>query len=694
MASQAQTPAQQFTPPANVAQLIEWLTHKHDIGRPAVTEAQMKLNLAFVLGYQWVTWDQRIRAYVRPRIDVSDPNAPVRLTSNKIAPLLERTVAKLTKSAPEPECRPVSDNDNDVSTARVGDRVLSSELNRLKWKPWLQQFMFSPGITGFAYAHVWWDPSDGSKVADEDGDDDALFEGNICLDIVPGFELRVDPAAKTMTAAKWAVRETTMTRESAWERWGVTLQGGGRRSLAMEVMALGNNADARPMGQDWVQVKQFWMVPCRAAPKGLVVTWAENEIIEKKVFPYEHGRLPFVQCNFLPPLEGMREGRTIVTDLIPLQVDYNDALSREATIRRQLTPKLIAAVGSVDPQRITSRVEVIEWLPTGPPPSLEQPNAAWAQQFEIGMNRDDKDMGERAGISDASTGQTASSAPAAGILALQEADDTKLAVTATELAQFIADVGWQILMLAKQYWAEERTVRTWSDEDVLEAYRYLGSDIDDQLDVHVSAESALPKSKSARAQLFLELAARYPQVFQAQDLIRMLDVPGTDFITRTLDADTRKQYREIGQMLQGKTCEVQAFDNHQIHLQVLNNFRKSTDYENLPIEQQAMFDAHAAVHESLVLKQLGIAVPTPQPTQDPAAMQQADRASAGPASGQVGTTSPYLTDPMTGQPGDPMAAASGQAPSTAEIAGIGQAAGQPGRVPGIPVDNQAASMGQ
>lgn len=695
-----------FRPPTDDAQLVPWLEAKRKIGKPVINEANLKLQLAYVLGYQWLNWDSRARAYRRPAANVSDPNAPVRLKSNKIGPAAERLIAKLTKSVPDAEARPISDDDNDVDAAKVGTRILSSEQMRLKWPAFLQKFLFWPVTHGWAYAHVYWDPDDGDEVAtDEEG---SLFLGNSKIEEVAADELSVDPSAMSMDVARWCIRTTIMTREEAWNRWDVTLEGGAHRTLAQEVHSLGAMDQAAP-NEEWVEIHQLWMLPGKAAPQGLVVTWSESTVIEKKPFPYNHGKLPFVQCNWLPGI-GTREGRTWVSDALDLQADYNDALSREATFRRQLSPKFVAAVGQVDPNRITSRVETLLYMPgiTASPPHLEMPNAAWAQQFEMGMNRDAADIGERAGVGDASSGQSASSAPAAAILALQEADDTKLALTATELATFIGEVGWQLLMLARQYWSEERTVRVWSTEDTLSAYRYLGSDIDEQLDIHVSSESALPKSKAARAQLMMELAARYPDLVQPQDLIRMLDVPGVDFLTRSIDIDTKKQWREIGQLLEGDDCQVQPFDNHVIHLSVMNQFRKSVDYEQLDDAGRAIFDAHAAVHEMLVLKQMGMSVPTPNPTYDPNAAAQSQMAGAGPAGpGPGGPPQPgggapspgYLLNPMTGTPPDPLAVASGQAPdmlaqtSIAKRAGIGQAAGQPGRVPGIPVDNQAHSMG-
>lgn len=685
--------AKKFALPTDHDELIGWLEKKRTQGRTSFPLSQMKLNLAYYLGFQWVTWDSRMRTYQRPAIDPNSPTAPVRIAANKIAGIVERVIAKLTKDAPVPETRPVSDNDNDVGAARVGTRILAHECDRMEWRTRLQKFMFLPAIYGYGYRHIWWDPDAGDHVGDDDdakeGENAALFQGEVCMEDVPADQLIVEPSADTMEAATWCIRTSVITTEAAWEKWDVGLEGGAQRSLSSQIYSIGVSDPAKT-NAEWVEIHQLWMKPCKAAPNGVVVTWSGQTIIENKKFPYDHGELPFVQCDLLPGID-RREGRTFVNDLIPLQTDYNDNLSRMATIRRQLVPKYIFAVGQVDPQRITNRVEPMAYMPgvASERPHLEMPNAQWAQQFNEGANRDDVDMGDRAGINEASKGQTAASAPAAGIMALQDADDTKLNISATQLAQFIANQGRQILLLCKQYWDEERVVRVWSDENEIEAYRYSGADIDERLDVHVSTESALPRSKAARVQLIMELQARMPGLLDPQTFMNMLDLPGTDLITKSLDIDTRKQLRENSQLLRGEEPQIKPYDNHVIHIKVINDFRKSIDYENLPIEDQARFDAHAAVHEMLVLKQMGVAVPNPNPMVDPTAQAQAAQATAGPGGGAPppGSAPQNAVQPPPPH-GPPMAPG-----TTRDLAGIG-GAGNPGQIPGMPVDQQAAHMGR
>src|SRR5690606_37349171 len=131
---------------------------------------------------------------------------------------------------------------------------------------------------------------------------------------VPGHELVVDPNAQGpggMRRAKWCVRTKNMTDEAIWEEWGVVPEGAeGSRTISDEVYSLMD--ESYHPGANTKAVHRFWTVPCRAAPRGLVVTWAGKTILEDpKPFPYNHGRLPYIEWDLLPGL-GRREGRTWV----------------------------------------------------------------------------------------------------------------------------------------------------------------------------------------------------------------------------------------------------------------------------------------------------------------------------------------------------------------------------------------------
>ncbi len=605
--------ASKFAVPSGDDKLVSWLEAKRDSGRARMPDLSMKLNLAYLLGHQWITWDRNRQRFERIHVSPNDPNAPIRITVNKIAPTVEHFIARLTKVAPIPECRPVSDEDDDIDAAKVGSRILDHEMTRLDWHAMLIGLYFWVTPLGWSFIHVGWAPNEGEAVGrDDDGD---VHQGEITLEAVPAFQLAVDPNAMCMEEAKWCVRTVSMTQEAVWERWGVEVEGAHpTRSIVDDVYALadGTNDRASKRKVDQVDVHQFWMLPCRAKPEGMVVTWSGQEILEKpKAFPYKHEHLPFVEFDLLPGL-GTREGRTWVTDLLPLQADYNDARSREAHLRRVLTPKIIAPVGSMDPQRISSRVELWSYNPTGNEPRFEVPPNGWMQQYEQGMERTSSEIAERAGQNDRSTAPSGASLSAASVQAIQEQDDTKLAISVKLMARAVSELGWQMLELVRQFWTEERLVRTWSQEGELQVAHFSGADLEHQLDVHLSTESALPKSKAARREL-LDLMWDKRIITDPRLYVRTLDVPGVDFISEQLSVDTKQAQRENQELAVGNHVEVNSFDNHMVHIKEHNDFRKSADYEKMPKTLRAVIDGHVDVHNEFVMGQLRQPTPTGTP---------------------------------------------------------------------------------
>lgn len=677
-----------FLVPTDTEKLIAWLEKRRELGIEKLPVQQMRLNLAYVLGQQHVIWDNNAKILRSPEVRTSDPNAPVRITANKIGGIVERFIARIVKSAPEPETRPVTDDEDDVNAAKAGTRILQSEMTRLEWMDLLIRHYFWVVTAGMAYMQVVWD-SDTGPVLGQVGDE-TVKSGNISIEIVPPDELSVAPDAKDMRSARWCVRTKAMTRETVWEAYGKVPAGAAaKRTIADEVNSASNQVSS---GSDMIAVHQFWMVPCRAAPNGLVVTWSGTTLLEEPTpFPYNHRTLPFIQFDLLPGI-GAREGRTWVNDLINLQADYNDARSREAAIRRTFTPKILASAGSIDPNAITSRVEVISYNPVGDRPAFMIPDSGWMSQYEAAMQRADGEMGDRAGQSDVSSGRSSSaSMPAAAILALQEADDTKMAISFNRMAGSIRQVSWQMLELVRQFWTEERLVHTWSEEGALEVARFSSANVSQQLDIVVSTETGIARSKSAQVQLGMDLWGA-GIITDPGQLLRLVKAPGTSFLAEAWNIDSRQANRENEALLLGEVVEVNTFDNHTAHTVEHDNMRKGDGYTKLKRraaqgDQEAIaiianIDAHQMVHNEMMLPQMGVPSPgSPFMSQEQGSFPNEE----------------YI-DPLTGLPPNPTMVASGAAPSAlansdiARRAGIG-GTGQPGAVPGIDVDQQAASMG-
>ncbi len=597
-----------FTAPTDNDKLIVWCERKRRRGRARMPEYQMKLNLAYLIGQQQLAWDPDRRLFQRPIPRTDDPNAPIRITANKVGGIVEHYISRLTSKAPDAQVRPVGDTDKDIDASKAGTRILQSEIRRLRWDVWVMAHFFWVVTHGWAYGQIMWDPEGGDEMGTVKvgtPDEKTVHTGQVTIDSVPAFELSVDPDAMQMRDAIWAVRTRMMSKEAVWEKYGKIPVGAQPvRSIADEVYAL-TNASSRAAEQrsDTVGVHQLWMLPCRAAPKGLVVTWCGKTVLEGPLdFPYNHKRLPFVQWNLLPGM-GRREGRTWLDDLIPLQADYNDARSREAAIRRTLTPKLVGANGSVDTSRLSSRVEFLGYNPgMGDKPSLMIPDSGWMAQYESSMNRAQSEMSDRAGES----AMMISRASAAAIMALQQINDTKVYVSQRMLTDAIEETSWHILELIKQFWTEERMVSTYSEIGQLEVAHFSGSDIDHQLDIYMNVEMGEQMSKAATMQLGLDLW-KNKVITDPRHLLRLIQVPDASFLADEFNVDARQAQRENELLMQGMVVQIHDFDSHPIHIIEHDNERKSEDFEKIEGMAKAgdpqannvvaAFNAHVDAHK-------------------------------------------------------------------------------------------------
>lgn len=702
-------PAEKFALPKKDADLIKFLNKRWDEGKEfrAAADIQAFWNLAFYRGYQWLYEGDRRSATTLQRlpVDADDPDAPVMLTVNKVGSRVDRAIAEVTSNTPGIECRPVSEEDADMDAARVGTRISAAEDRRQDIETLLPETYSWVVPCGWAYWQLTWNHEDGRYVGDDpdpqlaaEGIRKALHEGNCEAKIRPHFEVVLHPMATDAWDSRWAITQSAMTEEEIYQVYNKFVEKGiGLLVISDELGSLATTKQLRK--QERIAVRQFWLRPGqdRSCPEGMVFTWAGETVLEAaKPWPYKRTtRLPLIQFNYYPP-QGGYFGRTPVSDLIDLQVGYNVARSLEADIASRMLPKAFYQDGSFEPEEVSARFEWVPVLSGAQMPQVESFDAGWMQQHELVMKRADMEMDERMHQPDSARGAAAGTSPAAGTMAQQEAARKPYSIPAKMQARALKRFGWQRLMLIRQYWREERLVRTWSRAGTLSVERFQKADVDRELDTEVRAESILPRSKAAQAQLALQLMQAKTPGFDIRHFVRMIDLPGTDIISEMYDADERHAERENQYLAtRGRKAPappknpeendpafakwvdeisklvpwVTPRDNHPVHIETHRLHMISPEFERYPDKVKALFEAHIQQHEMILGQR-----------------QQAQQAAQA-LPGQGG-----LPAGNNGQAGPP------QIPGIAELAGLqggpGGGMSQPGVPAGVSPDLAAELVGR
>jgi hypothetical protein len=358
----------------------------------------------------------------------------------------------------------------------------------------------------------------------------------------------------------------------------------------------------------------------------------------------------------------------VIKNLIPLQREYNRTRSQIIHAKNLMSkPQMMYAEGSVDPKRITAKAGL--WIPVRPgfqfpTPVPIQAIPSYVIQEIQQLQTDFEDLSGQHQISrgDSAPGVTAATA----IAYLGERDDAYLTTIFNSIEAALEKLARQALSLFVQYVQSERLIKTVGTDGSFDALMLSGADIASGTDIRVESGSALPTSKSARQALITEWMKM--GFISPQDGLRVLEMGMLKQYYNLIKIDENQAQRENLMMKKLAPEQIEQFyaewqagidrgdedkfipgsaeetgtpipmdppavvaahdyDNHAIHIEVHNRFRKSQSFDLLPEEVKAEFQKHIQAHEVAMMQrqmqemQMGMMGPEQQmgePAEDPA----------------------------------------------------------------------------
>jgi hypothetical protein len=226
---------------------------------------------------------------------------------------------------------------------------------------------------------------------------------------------------------------------------------------------------------------------------------------------------------------------------------------------------------------------------------------------------------------------------------LQERDDAYLTTVFSSIEAAVEKVAKQSLALFIQYVQQPRLIKTVGTDGAFDATVLAGADIASGNDIRVESGSALPTSKSARQALITEWMKM--GFISPTDGLRILDMGMLKQYYNLLKIDENHAQRENLVMKRLTAEEIQAFqqdweqgaaagdpgktvpgqvdlngqpiplavpavvqvhdfDNHAVHIEIHNRFRKSQSFETMSDEVKAEFQKHISMHEAALQQKM------------------------------------------------------------------------------------------
>lgn len=642
--------------PKDIEKVIAWTKSQFDNIKSAraATERQWYLNLSFFFGKQNVVYRQGPNMIVGSSGNLYVPPAPYwrsRPVLNRIRPAMRKEMSKLTAQKPSVTVVPATNDDRDLFAAQAGEQVWDS-LYREKKVAWnLRRTIWWSTITGTGFLKSFWDPNKVDEGAGLQGMDQP---GDICIDPVTPFHLFVpDFRAEGVEDQPYLIQAQLKSREAVSLMFpGLNITGGERgQADILDDIWLNLIGASTQTDKKQVLCLEVWIKPgaVHLFPEGAMFTIVGDQVVQgMEGWPYQHGMYPYAKFDSIP--SGKFYSDSVITDLIPIQREINRIHGQIIENKNRMAKlQLIAPKGSIDATKITTEPGQVIFYNPGLAPPQPMPVQGIPSYVMQELDRLQVEFDNISGQHEISRGQTPSGVTAGTAIAfLQEQDDSILAGAFDSLEEGIEKVAHLTLGYVQQFWTIPRMLKTVGNDGAFDVLTLKGSDLRGNNDIRVEAGSSLPTSKAAKMAFIMDLMKM--QFIPPDKGLQLLEMGGVQKLYENIQRDAKQAQRENTKMAAATEEQVQTFtqgvameqqtnpekyfdpftgqpkgpvgvdgmplmplivpvnkwDNHEIHIEEHNNYRKSAAYDALDDVQKNLFEEHVNQHvEMLVVGSMG-----------------------------------------------------------------------------------------
>lgn len=636
----------------NEAKLAAWVKERYSNMKSERMKTEMKwyVNLAMYQGNQYVELVPRLSKLITPKA----PPYRVRHISNRIKPIIRTEMSRLTSQKPSASVIPASADDEDMMAAHAAEQVWESVSSRNKLQMNYRNAVWWELITGNAFMKVWWDAYKIDYDSDLQGD---ICFGHVTPFHIYVPDLReVDIQQQPYVLNVYTKPVEWVKRFYGDKLQGRNIipdTVNANDILSDAYLQLDSSAGKEP---DSVLCQEMWIKNggCEFLDGDYVVHVIGENVVDISPF-YQHGKYPFTHFGHIP--SGTFYRTSVIEDLIPLQREYNRTRSQLIENKNRMARlQLRAPIGSVDPAKITNEPGQIIMYRAGLPPPDPMPLQPVPNYVIEELNRTIQDMEDISGQHEVSRGGVPPGVTAATAISfLQERDDSLMSHTFADVEEGMEEIARQTLALVGQFWDTPHIIKVVGEDGFFDTMMLVGSNLKGNTDIRMEGGSSLPTSKAARQALIMDMMKM--GFIDSRDGLKILDIGGVQKLQEQLRRDESQAQREnmrlkalqpdkIEQIRQEwaqsqmqeldqadilrqastdpatgepgpirqptepfKTLDqdlmplseppvipVNNWDNHEVHIEVHNNYRKSQAFELLPDAVKAQFEIHVQGH--------------------------------------------------------------------------------------------------
>lgn len=445
-------------------------------------ELEWMQALAFFEGRQWY----RINSQARNLAALQDPEEPNRyITVNKMRPLIDGVVGKLTQVSPDARAVPLSMNDKDMAAADEANFIAGHYTRKFDRETQTKERVRWACVTGTSFVKVWWNSKAEQVMPYFDMEGNVTGYRNIAIgdveeEIVPCFNIYIDPHAQQDHQVRWLIHASIKPLSWFVDNYG---DAGKKVKANAQTGQSAGYVDAyldgtSGSGMGWTQptsarlysadqrrhaavVYEYWEKPTAQYSKGRYIVCTDDALLYAGIWPFDkRDEFPFIPLRW-QPRSGTPYGHSLGYDLCPLQLTYNRIYSRAVEQMEKQKDYVIierksrigADAFNVTGDDINDKNrqyrKVYFDVGTHAPQIIRAPGIS-ADLFPF-LQVIEKDMADVAGLHDVSQGMAQAGTPAESVRLLQRADNTQHSYIRADIESSISKIKQWEIALVQQY---------------------------------------------------------------------------------------------------------------------------------------------------------------------------------------------------------------------------------------------------
>ena len=338
----------------------------------------------------------------------------------------------------------------------------------------------------------------------------------------------------------------------------------------------GSNSDDQK--KEGVYVYTKYMIPTKKHPDGRLISCTDNELLADDPLPPEFKkRMPVVEFRY-QDLGFGRFGQGAIEQVVDLQKDYDDTLTRVSQYKRNMTGKVLAPRGANLSAKYNDQTGQIIYYALGYKPTFDN-GATIPSYFFKELERIRKDMEDMMNSHETSMGRVPTGVKSGiGMETLKESDNSQIAPELIQQEQKLGYFTEVVLDICQARYQERRLLSISGEDLAYEVKSFMGSDLFGQKRIQINLGTGLPSGRMERQAYIDNLVQKgYISQQRGKELMEFGDIEG---IYKSLDETAAKQ--DILNIIEDNAIVIaEPWEDHTIHLKVINDFRKGSKYAQL-----------------------------------------------------------------------------------------------------------------